>query len=126
MPEPEHGGSKRFQVAVVAALLLLAFFVARTCQQAQIRVDKEQAIATARKQVDFEPEGTQIRLLRQGLNRKPFWFVSMSVRDKENPDIFSRLAVVRIDANTGKVESVQEEAARDGRAAEEAKKSEVP
>jgi Peptidase propeptide and YPEB domain len=96
------------RLAVIGALLVLAFFVSRSCQQSQIRITKEQAIATAEKQVDFTPENTQIRLLRQGLNSKPFWIVSLSVPTSEGADTFRRLALVRVDANTGKVESVQE------------------
>lgn len=91
---------------MIAGVLLLAFFVARSCQQSQIRITKEQAIATAREQVDFRPENTQIRLLRQGLGRQPFWIVSLSIPRGEDEDGFSRLTLVRVDANTGKVEEV--------------------
>jgi hypothetical protein len=86
-------------------VLVLAFFVARSCQQSQVRVTKEQAIATAEREVDFTPRRTQIRLLRQGINSKPFWIVSLSVPGRVE-DTFRRLAVVRVDANTGKVEEV--------------------
>ncbi len=86
-------------------MLVLAFFVARSCQQSQVRVTKEQAIATAEREVDFTPRRTQIRLLRQGINSKPFWIVSLSVPGRVE-DTFRRLAVVRVDANTGKVEEV--------------------
>jgi hypothetical protein len=96
------------RIAVVGLLLVLCFFVARTCQQAQIRVTQDQAIATAKKQIGFTPKRTQVRLLRQGLDRRPFWIVSLSIPTGQ-PDTFSRLALVRIDANTGKVESVQEQ-----------------
>ena len=91
---------------MIGGLLVVAFFVARSCQQSQIRITKEQAIATAKRQVDFRPENTQIRLLRQGITRQPFWIVSLSVPSPEGEDSFSRLAVVRVDANTGKVEEV--------------------
>lgn len=90
-------------------MLLLAFFVARSCQQAQIRITKEQAIATAEREVEFEPKQTQVRLLRQGLRREPFWIVSLSIPRGENQNTFSRLAVVRVEANTGKVESVAQQ-----------------
>jgi Peptidase propeptide and YPEB domain len=96
------------RLAVIGALLVLAFFVSRSCQQSQIRITKEQAIATAEEQVKFTPENTQIRLLRQGLNSKPFWIVSLSVPNDEGGDSFSHLALVRIDANTGNVEDVQQ------------------
>lgn len=93
---------------MVVGVLVLAFVAAQTCQKDQVRVSKEQAIATAERRIDFEPTRTQIRLLRQGLNSKPNWIVSMSVPIGEiESDRFSELAVVRIDANTGEVLDVQ-------------------
>ena len=71
-----------------------------------MRVSEEQAIATAREQVEFTPRRTQIRLLRQGLNSRPNWIVSLSIPDRE-PDTFRRLAVVRVDANTGRIVDVK-------------------
>jgi hypothetical protein len=111
-------------VGVVGGLILIAFFASRSCQQSQIRITEGQAIAIAKRQVDFEPRSTQIRLLRQGLNRKPFWFVSLSnpIGSPTDPEGFTRLAIVKIDANTGKVEDVNQSAANgakpDDRAAE--------
>jgi hypothetical protein len=83
--------------------------VSQTCQKSQVRVTKETAIATATRQIDFNPTHTQIRLLRQGLNSKPFWIVSLSIPKPgaQTNQEFSELALVRIDANTGKVVSVQ-------------------
>jgi hypothetical protein len=96
------------KLAAIGALLVLAFFVSRSCQQSQIRVTKEQAIATAEEQVDFTPENTQVRLLRQGLTSRPFWIVSLSIPSDEAENSFSHLALVRIDANTGKIAEVQQ------------------
>ena len=56
---------------------------------------------------------TQVRLLRQGLPSKPFWIVSLSGPGSVE-GTFSSLAVVRIDANTGKVETRQAAARRLG------------
>lgn len=87
-------------------MLAAAFVFAQTCQKDQVRVSKEQAIQTAREQVSFEPERTQIRFLRQGLGSNPFWVVSLSIPgDRE--DTFKQIAVVRVDANSGKVEDVE-------------------
>jgi hypothetical protein len=91
---------------VIVGVLVLAFVVAQTCQKSQLRLNKEQAIAKAETRVDFQPQGTQIRLLRQGIPGRPYWIVSLSRRGKQ-PGTFSELAVVRIDANTGKVASVR-------------------
>ena len=91
---------------VIGLVLVAAFAFAQTCQKDQVRVSKEQAIQTARNQVTFEPERTQIRMLRQGINSKPFWIVSLSIPG-ENEGTFRRLAVVRVDANNGDVEDVE-------------------
>jgi hypothetical protein len=92
-------------VLVIVGVLVLAFVVARSCQQDQVRITKEQAIATATREVDFTPERTNIRLLRQGLSSKPYWFVNLSIPGREEGTI-RRLSVVKIDANTGKVVDV--------------------
>jgi phosphohistidine swiveling domain-containing protein len=91
-------------------VLVAALVVSQTCQKSQIRVDKDDAVATAQRQVDFKPERTQIRLLRQGLNSHANWIVSLSV-PKPGTGIdtqeFSKLAVVTVDANTGEVVQVK-------------------
>jgi hypothetical protein len=92
---------------VIVALLLVAFFVARPCQQSQVRVTKQQAIAIAERRADFEPELTQIRLLRQGVPSEPFWFVVLSVPSGADEDTFSKIAQFRVNANTGEVEEVE-------------------
>jgi hypothetical protein len=91
---------------VIVGVLVLAFIAAQTCQKSSIRLNKDQAIAKATQQVDFSPQRTQVRLLRQGVPSSPFWVVSLS-RPGKQPGTFSELAVVRIDANTGKVASVR-------------------
>jgi hypothetical protein len=93
-------------VAVIVAVLGVAFVVAQTCQQSQIRLSKDQAIAKAEARIDFEPDRTQIRLLRQGITSEPFWIVSLSIAGEREHE-FSELAIVKIDANTGKVDSVR-------------------
>jgi Peptidase propeptide and YPEB domain len=92
-------------VLVIVGVFVLAFIVARGCQQSQVRFTEKQAIAIAERQVDFKPEQTQIRMLRQGLNSQPYWIVSLSIPG-EREDTFRRLATVKINANTGKVEEV--------------------
>src|SRR5262245_33326793 len=104
------------RVAVLIGVFVLALVVAKSCQQAQARISQDEAIALAKKQVDFVPDETQVRMVRQGLNRKPFWFVSLSdpIGSPTNPVGFTRLAVVKIDANKGTVESVDRQGAPAG------------
>lgn len=90
-------------------VLLFAFVVVRSCQQDQVRITEQQAIATAEDQVNFTPENTQIRLLRQGIDTRPFWIVSLSIPKGDSEDRFSRLALVHVDANTGEVTEVEEQ-----------------
>jgi hypothetical protein len=94
--------------AVIVAVLVLAFVAAQTCQKSSTRLDKDQAIAKATDQVDFKPTRTQIRFLRQGITSRPYWVVSLS-RPGKREGTFSELAVVRINANTGKVESLNQQ-----------------
>jgi hypothetical protein len=95
-------------VAAVVALIAVTALAAQSCQQAQVRVTQERAIATARERAGFEPERTQIRLVRQGLTAHPYWAVSLSV-PAASGDGFARLTTVRVDANTGEVDAVNRE-----------------
>ena len=95
------------RVGLILGLLALTFAAARGCQQSQIRITKEQAITRAEARVPFEPERVQVRMLRQGLNSRPFWIVSMSVPREGETQVFDELAVVRVSANTGKIEEVR-------------------
>ena len=92
-------------VAAVVALIAVTAVAAQSCQQAQVRVTQERAIATARPEAGFTPERTQIRLVRQGLTGHPYWAISFSV-PAASGDGYAKLTTVRIDANSGKVEAV--------------------
>lgn len=96
----------------VLALVALCAVVANSCQRSQIRVEQSRAVATARAQVDFRPAQQQIRLVRQGLTSRPYWAVSLSVPAQAGG--FEQLAVVKVDANTGKVASVATQPPGDG------------
>jgi hypothetical protein len=94
------------RIGVVVLLFALCVVAARSCQQSQIRITKDQAVASAERRVPFEPTRVQVRLLRQGLTSRPFWIVSLSVPRPGTAE-FEQLAVVRVNANTGKVEDVR-------------------
>jgi hypothetical protein len=95
-------------VAAVVALIAATAIAAPSCQQAQVRVNQERAIATARPQAGFDPERTQVRLVRQGLTAHPYWAISFSV-PAASGDGYAKLTTVRVDANTGKVAAVNRE-----------------
>ena len=85
--------------AVILGVLALAFVISRG---AESDVTQEEAVAAATEQVSFVPEDTQVRFLRQGIDRHPFWVVSLST---PGPTLgtYEDLAVARIDAETGEV-----------------------
>jgi uncharacterized membrane protein YkoI len=90
----------RIGLLAVVVLFALTLVTARSCQQSQVRVSQERAVATAQERAGFTPERSQVRLVRQGLRGRPYWAVSLSV------PATGRVAVVRVDANTGAVASV--------------------
>jgi hypothetical protein len=92
--------------AVIIAVLVLAFIVSRITGESD--VTQEDAVAKATELVDFAPEDTQVRFLRQGLDRRPFWVVSLSTPSPDGKS-YEELAVVRIDAETGKVVEFREQ-----------------
>lgn len=108
--EPPKTPPRVTRRGLIAFLVLLAVTVvaAQSCQQSQVRVSKERAIATARPQAGFAPERTQVRLVRQGLSARPYWAVSFSV-PAQSGDGYARLTTVRVDANTGKIEAINRE-----------------
>jgi hypothetical protein len=87
---------------LVVGLFAICLVVAASCQRHQIRITKETAIATATRQADFRPQRTQVRLVRQGLNGRPFWAISLSIPAKSGKG-YERVSVARVDANTGKL-----------------------
>ncbi|MDP9227631.1 MAG: hypothetical protein M3M99_01095 [Actinomycetota bacterium] len=100
----------------LGAILVLAFAVSKGCQDREVAFTQEDAVAKASASVDFEPTFTQVRLLRQGINRKAYWFVSLSRPigfDGDRPDLFEALAVVKIDASDGEVTEIKLQSAKD-------------
>lgn len=115
MPRRGERGDRRPtwpRFAVVAAVFVAAFFVARGCQDEQVRISEEQAISAAQERADFEPDATQIRLLRQGLNSEPFWFIVLTQSAPADEDRIRKLGQFRVSAATGQVQEVAQQDAR--------------
>ena len=67
-----------------------------------VEISSEQAAEIALPHIDFEPEQTTVRLVREGIDLEPIWAVSFSIQ-KEDDEGFERLSVVRVDAESGEV-----------------------
>lgn len=121
MPEPESDSNPkprrpldrlramprqtRLLVAVGAVLAVLFIFF-RGCSG--VEISEEDAVATARAQIDFEPERTEARVLRQGIPAQPMWVVVFIVQDPEGGrDDFLHHAAVRVHASTGELLDVE-------------------
>jgi hypothetical protein len=100
-------------VLLVAGLFALCLVVAAGCQRRQVRITKEAAVVTATRHADFRPQRTQVRLVRQGLNGRPFWAISLSIPAK-NGKGYERVSVARIDANSGKLVAFTDNADTEG------------
>ena len=79
----------------------MTFVASQSCQKEQIRIDQARAVEIARPEAGFTPDRTQVRIVRQGLNGKPFWAVSFSDE--------THITTVRIDADTGAIAAVNKE-----------------
>jgi hypothetical protein len=84
-----------------ASLLLLAY-TGFLRADSGLQVSASEATDIAEERIDFVPEETQVRLIRQGFNLRPVWAVSLAI-PIEGTSEFERLATVEVDAVTGQV-----------------------
>lgn len=93
------------KIAILVAVLLAAFLVSRSCGATETTVSKDEAIAIAKRQIDYTPDRVQIRLLKRGLQQSEFWAVSLAT---VNPDkSLGRVTVVVLSARTGEVNEIR-------------------
>ena len=100
-------------MVLVVGLFALCLVVAAGCQRHQVRITKEAAVVTATRHASFHPQRTQVRLVRQGLNGRPFWAISLSIPAR-NGKGYDRVSVARVDANTGKLVAFTDNASTEG------------
>ena len=90
---------------LLAAILVAALLVARSCGETAADVSSERAVEIATAQVDFEPTGHQIRLIKRGLQSREIWLVGLERRDEN--DTLTNATSVLVDADTGEVIEVR-------------------
>lgn len=94
-------------VIVLVVALVGAFLVSRSCQRDYVRISEEQAVVLGEQQLDFDPQGHSIRMVLRGVPPKRHWAVSYFIREPGGNG-FRKLTVLLIDANTGKVQLVED------------------
>ena len=92
------------KVAILVAILLVALLVARSCGSSQPTVSQDEAIAIAKRQVDFEAPNVQVRNVPRGLQGRRSWAVSLYTGTPAEP---GTCRLVEIDARSGRVVSVK-------------------
>jgi hypothetical protein len=88
------------RVAILVALLLLAFLVTKSCARQQNAVSHEEAVAIAKSYVDFTPDDYQVKYVPQGVPPVYYWAVSLYTVKNGQPD---HVEVVLVNATTGAV-----------------------
>jgi Peptidase propeptide and YPEB domain len=91
------------RIAILAALLLVALLVARTCGSTQPDVSAEEAEEIAREQIDFTAPNVQIRNVPRGVEQRA-WVVDLYTGTPASP---GRCRQVEIDAESGDVIAVR-------------------
>ena len=90
---------------MLAAVLLGAVVIARTCGETSTDISQERAVEIATGEVDFQPTDHQIRLLKQGVQSHEVWLVGLERTGSDGA--LANATTVLVDANTGDVLQVQ-------------------
>jgi hypothetical protein len=91
---------------LLGLVLLVALLASRSCAARHNAISQDEAVAIAKKNVDFtpcsKPRCVQIRYLNQGIPVRGFWLVGLAETLDENGNPL-RVQSVLIDAKTGAV-----------------------
>jgi hypothetical protein len=93
------------RILILLVVLVLAFAVSRSCGATEINVTQDEAVAIAKRQVDFEPTEVIVRFLKRGLNQREFWLVGLARQNSAGQR--EQATNVILSAETGEVTSVQ-------------------
>jgi hypothetical protein len=89
----------------MVGLLLIGLVLTRVLGKTHPRVSKAEAVEIARPEVDFTPQGHNIRLLRRGIPSRPYWVISFWIRNGSGG--YKRITVVVVDSSSGRVTEVR-------------------
>ena len=87
----------------VALLLLLplTFLASRSCGDTHHEIGQRQAVAIARGEVTYRPDGANVRFVRRGIPSRSYWAVSLWQLAADGGR--TNVTVVVVDAQTGDV-----------------------
>lgn len=91
-----------FRIAILLAVLIVAFISMKSCSRQHNNVTQDEAVAIARKAIDFEPDDYQVRYLPQGVPPVYYWAVNFSTVNQNGQ--VNHTQVVLVNATTGEVQ----------------------
>lgn len=91
---------------LVALLLLLplTFLASRGCGDTRHQVTQSEAVAIAKGEITYRPDGSNVRFVRRGIPSRTYWAVSLWQRAADGGH--TNVTVVVVDAETGAVTQV--------------------
>ena len=93
--------SPYIRVAILVAVLAVAFLYMRGCVAQSRPVSSDKAVEIARKEVTFTPDRHQVRFLQRGIPAHGFWGVSFMKVDANG--VPTKVEVYLVDAKNGDV-----------------------
>jgi hypothetical protein len=90
-----------FRIAILLAVLAVAFVSMKSCSRQQNDVSADEAVAIARKEITFEPDKHQVRYLPQGIPPVYYWAVNFWTLNAQGQ--VDRTQVVLVNATTGQI-----------------------
>ena len=107
--ERVKGLSRASKVMLVGAVLLALLGASGAMRASNdVEVSSEEAIEIASERLDFQPEQTAVKLIREGIGLHPVWAVSFSIPGVDG-DEFERLLVVSVDGKSGDILRISRE-----------------
>jgi hypothetical protein len=88
----------------MVGLIVIGLLLTRISGRGEPQVTQERAVEIARPQVEFTPEGHNIRFVRRGIPPRGFWAVSFWIKDRTGHP--TEVTVVLVDASTGRIDEV--------------------
>lgn len=103
-------GLSRSTKALIVGVILIALLGVSGVLRAgnDVTVSSERAVDIATERLDFEPDLTAVKMVREGIDLHPIWAVSFST-EGTGGERYGEILVVSVDARSGEIIRVSRE-----------------
>ena len=103
-------GMSRASKGLIVGAVLIAFvgFTGALRADNDVPVSSEQAVQIATERLDFEPDLTAVKLVREGIGLQPVWAVSFSTNGTDG-ERYGQILVISVDGRSGEIIRVARE-----------------